>query len=92
MCNESFSSTNEREGTEIALPIIDAMLDSDVKVFFVTHFYSIPFHYVNSGRDRIKILQGERREDGTRSFKMVETTLNENSYGMDIYHRLFPDS
>lgn len=90
MCNESFSSTNEKEGTGIALPILDAMLDSNIRVFFVTHFYSIPLHYENSGRDGVKILQGERKEDGSRSFKMVERTLNENSYGMDIYHHLFP--
>lgn len=89
MCNESFSSTNEREGTEVAIPIIDAMLDSNIKMFFVTHFYSIPFHYMHSGRDGVMILQAERKEDTTRSFKMVETQLTENSYGMDLYQRLF---
>lgn len=89
MCNESFSSTNEKEGTEVALPIIDAMLDSNIRMFFVTHFYSIPFHYINCGEGSVKILQAERKEDATRSFKMVETQLAENSYGMDLYQCLF---
>jgi hypothetical protein len=35
--NESFGSTNEREGSEIANQIVSALLDRNVKVFFVTH-------------------------------------------------------
>ncbi len=89
MCNESFSSTNEKEGTEIAIPIIDAMIESKIRVFFVTHFYSIPIHYVNSGRKGVKVLQAERKKDATRSFKMVESAIIQNSYGMDLYNSLF---
>jgi DNA mismatch repair ATPase MutS len=35
--NESFQSTNEREGSEIGRQILRALLESRVKVFFVTH-------------------------------------------------------
>ena len=34
--NESFASTNEREGSEIARQIVNALLDSDIRVLFVT--------------------------------------------------------
>ena len=37
--NELFASTNEREGSEIARQIVTALLDSGLKVFFVTHLY-----------------------------------------------------
>jgi hypothetical protein len=39
--NESFSATNEREGSEIARRIVAALLDGWVKVFFVTHMYEL---------------------------------------------------
>ncbi len=35
--NESFASTNEREGSEIGLHVILAMLGSEVRVVLVTH-------------------------------------------------------
>ena len=43
LLNESFASTNEREGSEIAGQIVRALLDKNVKVFFVTHLY----HFAN---------------------------------------------
>jgi len=39
--NESFQSTNEREGSEIGRQIVQALLESRVKVFFVTHMYAL---------------------------------------------------
>ena len=39
LLNESFASTNEREGSEIARQIVRALLNKRVKVFFVTHLY-----------------------------------------------------
>lgn len=39
LLNESFASTNEREGSEIASQIVHALLDRNVKVFLVTHLY-----------------------------------------------------
>ena len=41
LCNESFASTNEREGSEIARQVVRAMLDKHIKVFFVTHMYDL---------------------------------------------------
>ena len=38
--NESFASTNEREGWEIARQVV-ARCWSAVKVFFVTHLYDL---------------------------------------------------
>ena len=35
--NESFAGTNEREGSEIGHQVVRALLDAQVRVFFVTH-------------------------------------------------------
>jgi hypothetical protein len=37
LCNESFASTNEREGSELALGVVRALTESNVQVVFVTH-------------------------------------------------------
>lgn len=39
--NESFASTNEREGSEIARQIARAMVEAKVKVFFVSHLFDL---------------------------------------------------
>lgn len=39
--NESFAGTNEREGSEIARQIMEALLESGVTVACVTHLYSV---------------------------------------------------
>ena len=39
LSNESFASTNEREGSEIARQVLAALTESGVKVVFVTHLF-----------------------------------------------------
>lgn len=41
LCNESFAATNEHEGSQIALQIITALIDSDIQVALVTHMYEL---------------------------------------------------
>ena len=41
LCNESFASTNELEGSRIARGVVHAMVESGVRVFFVTHLYDL---------------------------------------------------
>jgi DNA mismatch repair ATPase MutS len=90
--NESFASTNEREGSEIANQIVGALVDSGVKVCFVTHLY----HFANSclaeRSDRAIFLRAERRPDGSRSFKLVQGKPLQTSYGEDLYKRVFSAS
>jgi hypothetical protein len=40
-CNESFASTNEREGSEIARQIIRALTEAGIRIIFVTHLYDL---------------------------------------------------
>ena len=87
--NESFASTNEREGSEIATQIVNALLDEGVKVFFVTHLYQFASGFVARRRSNAMFLRAERKPDGTRPFKLVEAAPLQTSYGPDLYEALF---
>lgn len=88
ICNESFSSTNEKEGTEIALPIIKGLTENGIRLFFVTHFYSL-VNYFYEKHTKVAILQAQRNEDGSRSYKLVQGEPNKSSFANDIYEQLF---
>ncbi|MFB0934972.1 MAG: hypothetical protein QMB52_04310 [Propionivibrio sp.] len=89
LCNESFSSTNEREGSEIARQVVDALLERRIRVFFVTHQYDFAHSRFALGRDDWLFLRAERRADGTRSFKVTPGEPLETSYGEDLYANVF---
>jgi DNA mismatch repair ATPase MutS len=87
--NESFASTNEREGSEIARQIVTALLDSGLKVFFVTHLYPFGHAMEEMNLKSSLFLRAERREDGSRTFKLVEGEPLETSFGEDLYKKIF---
>lgn len=86
--NESFSATNEREGSEIARQIVRALLEADVKVFFVTHMFDLAEGFYHEELDTALFLRAEREEDGRRSFKLVEGEPLPTSFGEDLYERI----
>jgi DNA mismatch repair ATPase MutS len=87
--NESFAATNEREGSEIARQITSALLEKDIKVFFVTHQYEFAHRYYGQKMDNAIFLRAERQADGTRTFKLVVGEPWQTSYGEDLYNRIF---
>ncbi|MBX6330120.1 MAG: DNA mismatch repair protein MutS [Pseudolabrys sp.] len=89
--NESFASTNEREGSEIARQITKALLDKGVKVFFVTHLYHFAKDFLGERGKSVIFMRAERLPDGTRPFKLVEADPLETSYGEDLYRSIFAD-
>jgi DNA mismatch repair ATPase MutS len=89
LCNESFASTNEREGSEIARQVVRALLDKRIKVFFVTHMYDLAHGFHVQQLPYALFLRPERRSDGSRSFKLLEGEPLPTSYGEDSYRRIF---
>ena len=87
--NESFAATNEREGSEIARQIVSALLEKRVKVFFVTHQYEFAHSFYDKKMAHAIYLRAERRDDGTRTFKLIEGEPLQTSYGKDLYDRIF---
>jgi hypothetical protein len=92
LCNESFASTNEREGSEIARQIVRALLARDIKVFFVTHLFDLAHGFYLEPAETVLFLRAQRQADGGRTFQLAEGEPLPTSYGEDVYRRIFsPD-
>ncbi|CAM2785048.1 DNA mismatch repair protein [Mycobacterium intermedium] len=89
LCNESFSSTNELEGSQIARGIVRAMVEGGVKVFFVTHLYDFAHSLYARDDPADLFLRAERRSDGVRTFRLVPGEPESTSYGQDSFRRIF---
>lgn len=87
LLNESFSSTNEYEAFEIAYQIIRALLENHVTVFYVTHLYDFASRFKDS-REAL-FLESERRENGERTFRIIESRPTFTSYALELYKRIF---
>jgi hypothetical protein len=87
--NESFAATNEREGSEIAAQITQALLERGVKVCFVTHLYEFARSLHAKRMPNAIFLRAERRPDGTRTFRVTEGEPLQTSYGRDLYETVF---
>ncbi|HXF97359.1 MAG TPA: hypothetical protein VNJ46_01970 [Gaiellaceae bacterium] len=89
LCNESFASTNEREGSEIARHVVRAMLERRIRVVFVPHMYELAHGFHAQGRDDALFLRTERLPDGRRTFTLLEGAPLPTSYGADSFPRIF---
>ncbi len=83
LINEAFSSTNEREGSQIGRDVVGALLDSGVRVAYVTHLYDLARKL--SKRPDAYRLRAERE----RTFVLVEGDPLPTSYGADLYRSIF---
>lgn len=89
LCNESFASTNEREGSEIARQVVRAMVEAKVKVVFVTHLFDLADGFYRQQLETALFLRAERKEDGTRTYRVLPNEPLPTSYGQDSYRRIF---
>ena len=87
--NESFASTNEREGSEIARQIVTALVEKRIKVLFVTHLYEFAHGLAQSGTNTLVFMRAERLMDGTRTHKIIEGEPLRTSFGEDLYQQIF---
>lgn len=94
LCNESFASTNEREGSEIAGQIIRALTEAGIRIIFVTHLYDLAERQYASHDPATLFLRAERRPDGQRTFRLPTGKPLPTSYGEDLYQQVFasPDT
>ncbi|XVV16452.1 MutS-related protein [Actinoplanes sp. CA-131856] len=85
LCNESFQSTNEREGSDIARRVIDAMTGAGVTVVFVTHLNELA---QGCYRDRDRYPALFLRAGRDRSFRLREAEPEATSHGADLWNRV----
>jgi len=89
LLNESFSSTNECEASEIARQVVRALIERRIKVVFVTHLFEFARLLREEARADTMFLRAERLPDGTRTFRIVEGEPLQTSYGEDLYREVF---
>ena len=89
LCNESFASTNEREGSEIARQVIRALTEAGIRVIFVTHLYDLAERYFAQHDPATLFLRAERQPDGHRTFRLPAGEPLPTSYGQDLYQQVF---
>ena len=89
LLNESFSSTNEREGSEIASGVVRAMLDRGVRVVLVTHMYDLAHGFASDAARPVLFLRAERLPDGRRTFVLAPGAPLPTSHARDSYRRVF---
>lgn len=89
LMNESFAATNEREGSEIAAGVLDALMQCKIRIIFVTHFYIFAEHLFQKTDVRILFLRAMRQESGKRTFQLEPGPPLRTGFGLDIYQRFF---
>jgi DNA mismatch repair ATPase MutS len=87
--NESFAATNEREGSDIARQIVQALLEKGVKILYVTHLIEFARSWWEKNTEDTLFLRAERQTDGHRTFKVTPGEPLQTSFGGDLYDAIF---
>jgi hypothetical protein len=90
--NESFASTNEREGSQIARQVLRALTDAGVKVCFVTHLFDLAHGMYAEAAESSLFLRAQRGQNGERTFKLEQGEPLPTAFGADSYRRVFGDA
>ncbi len=86
--NESFATTTEKEGSIIAADITKALYERGIRVMMVTHLMAFAQSCYAEHPEHAIFLSAERKEDGSRTFRMVEQEPELTSYGLDLYEEV----
>ena len=92
LCNESFASTNEAEGSQIFVEITSALADAQVGVRVVTHMFSYARALQDAPTLDVAFLRAGRAADGSRDFVLTPGVPLRTSHGADLYDRAFGTS
>ncbi len=87
LCNESFSTTDFREGSIIGSSVVRALLDEAVSVIYVSHMYDLVHAFQDD--PRTITLLAERLDDGTRTFRLRVGSPSASGYAEDVFARVF---
>jgi DNA mismatch repair ATPase MutS len=90
--NESFQSTNEREGSEIASQIVTALRDAGVRVVYVTHQYDFARRFLDEADTSTLYLRAAPRSPVTPHYRIEPDLPLATAYGPELYRSVFADS
>lgn len=86
--NESFATTNEREGSEIGRQVVRALLEAGVRVFFVTHQFDLAEGFRQQRADSTLFLRAPRLGAGQPDYRLVVGEPLPTSFAEDLYARI----
>ena len=89
LSNESFASTNEREGAAIALEVVGALARAGVRVALVTHLHDLAEALITDPATRTVSLRAPRDDGGGRSYRLEVGAPLPTSYGADLFDDAF---
>lgn len=89
LCNEPFTSTNEREGSRIGQEVVRALLDCSVRVVLVTHLYELARELEAERPGEALFLRAERGPGGRRTFTLAQGGPLPTAFGADLHERVF---
>jgi hypothetical protein len=89
LCNESFASTNEVEGSEIATQITRALVDAGVVVRFVTHLFDFATEIHDSNNPPATFLRANADTTGKRTYVLEQAGPLPSANAMDVFTRIF---
>lgn len=89
LCNESFSSTDEAEGSQLAVEVTSALAGAGVAVRYVTHLYDFASRMHEGEEIPAAFLRAPRDEDGERSYRLEPGAPLPTSFGVDLFDRRF---
>ena len=89
LCNESFACTNEREGSQIALEIVNTLNEHKTRVIYVTHMYALAKGLADQREDTAVFLRAGRLDDGRRPYQLKAGMPQTTSHGRDLYDQVF---
>ncbi|MFB4319586.1 hypothetical protein [Actinomadura sp. 21ATH] len=91
LCNESFSSTTEREGAEIAAGILRALADLGTRTLFVTHLYDLARRLHNAPPPGTLFLRTGHDDAGAPTYRLLPGPPSPTARAMALYTRIFGD-
>ncbi|MEO6997207.1 MAG: hypothetical protein ABI112_03910, partial [Terracoccus sp.] len=91
LLDESFSSTNEIEGSRVARDIVDSFVTAGIRVCFVTHLYPLSHGLAQQHDPRHLFLRAQRDSVGVRPYRLVPADPESTSYAVDQFRQVFAE-
>ena len=91
LLDESFSSTNEIEGSQVARDIVDSLVTAGIRVCYVTHLYQLSHGLAERHDPRHLFLRAPRDPDGLHPYRLVPAEPESTSYAVDQFRQVFAE-
>ncbi len=90
LANESFASTDEREGAEIARQVLEPLLDAGVRVALVTHLTDLALGWSEAPPAATVYLRADPPSTAQQPFRLRPGRPESTSHGVELADRLLP--